>query len=201
VIYAWASFVAVMTGGRAKMGGDMRFIRTLYTAALMVPTLALAQNAPSGGWPIAAGSRVRILSPVFGGRTQTATVISSSPESLAFRLNDGSAPQTLTNTTITRIDVSTGRRGHKLKGALIGLATGALVGGIIGYATWQRPTCKDPNGGFGCIAIDFGRGGDAAFAGGAAGILGSFVGFLIGARETDTWAPVIVPQAPAAIEH
>jgi len=45
----------------------------------------------------------------------------------------------------------------------------------------------------GCIAFDFGRSGDAAFAAGAAGILGTFAGILIGARKTDTWAPVTCP--------
>jgi hypothetical protein len=142
-----------------------------------------------------------MLSPVFGDKMQTATVVSSSSESLVFRLNAGSAPQTLSTATITRMDVSTGTRAHKLMGALIGLATGALVGGIVGYATWQRPTCKNPNGGFGCIALDFGRSGDAAFAAGGVGILGTFAGMLIGARHTDTWAPVIVPQTAANTEH
>jgi hypothetical protein len=179
----------------------MRYISMLYAISLGVPVFSVAQTPGNPEGMVQSGSRVRILSPVFGDKTQTATVISSSPESLVFRLNAGSAPQTLSTSTITRMDVSTGTRGHKLKGALIGLATGAVLGGIVGYATYQRPTCNNPNGGFGCIAIDFGPSGDAAFVGGAAGILGTFVGMLIGARQTDTWAPVIVPQTAAAIEH
>jgi hypothetical protein len=172
----------------------MRYVSMLYAISLGVPVFASAQTMSSPGGAVQAGSRVRILSPVLGDKTQTATVISSSPESLIFRLNAGSEPQTLKPSTITRMDVSTGTRAHKLKGALIGLATGALVGGAVGYATWQKPTCKDPNGGFGCISFDFGRGGDAAFAAGGVGILGTIVGTLIGARYTDTWAPVIVAR-------
>lgn len=179
----------------------MRYVSMLYAISLGVPVFSVAQTPGNPEAMVQSGSRVRILSPVFGDKTQTATVISTSPESLVFRLNAGSAPQTLGTSTITRMDVSTGTRAHKLKGALIGLATGALLGGAVAYATWQRPTCKDPNGGFGCIAIDFGRGGDAAFAAGGVGILGTFAGMLIGARHTDTWAPVIVPQTAAAIEH
>jgi hypothetical protein len=179
----------------------MRYISLLYAISLGVPLFSSAQTVGSPGGAVQSGSRVRILSPVFGDKTQTATVISSSPESLVFRLNAESAPQTLSTASITRMDVSTGTRSHKLKGALIGLATGAVLGGIVGYATWQRPTCKNPNGGFGCIAIDFGPTGDAAFAAGATGILGTFAGMLIGARHTDTWAPVVVPQTTAAIER
>jgi hypothetical protein len=172
----------------------MRYVSMLYAICLGVPVFSVAQTPDNPEGMVQSGSRVRILSPVFGDKTQTATVISSSPESLVFRLNAGSAPQTLSTSTITRMDVSTGTHARKLKGALIGLATGALVGGIVGYATYQRPTCKDPNGGFGCIAIDFGPSGDAAFAGAAGGILGTFAGMLLGARHTDTWTPVIMPQ-------
>ena len=178
----------------------MRYVSMLYAISLGVPVFSAAQAPGSPEGMVQAGSRVRILSPVFGDKTQTATVVSSSPESLVFRLNAGSEAQTLKTSTITRMDVSTGTRAHKLKGALIGLATGAVLGGIVGYATWQKPTCKDPSGGFGCIALDFGRSGDAAFAAGAAGILGTFAGMLIGARHTDTWAPAIATTA-ANTEH
>ena len=178
----------------------MRYISMLYALVLGVPVVSFAQIPGSSERQVQAGSRVRILSPVFGDKTQTGTVVSSSPESLVFRLNAESAPQTLSTSTIKRMDVSIGTRAHKMKGALIGFATGALVGGIVTYATWQRPTCKDPNGGFGCIALDFGRSGDAAFAAGGIGILGTFAGMLIGARHTDTWAPVITTPA-ANTEH
>jgi len=160
-----------------------------------VPVVSFAQIPGSSERQVQAGSRVRILSPVFGDKTQTGTVVSSSPESLVFRLSAESPPQTLSTSTITRMDVSIGTRAHKMKGALIGFATGALVGGVVTYATWQRPTCKDPNGGFGCIAFDFGRSGDAAFAAGGIGILGTIVGALIGTQHRDTWAPVITTAA------
>ena len=173
----------------------MRYVSMLYAISLAVPALSLAQTPSSPERIVQAGSRVRILSPVFGDKTQTGTVVSSSPESLVFRLSAESPPQTLSTSTITRMDVSIGTRAHKMKGALIGFATGALVGGVVTYATWQRPTCKDPNGGFGCIAFDFGRSGDAAFAAGGIGILGTIVGALIGTQHRDSWAPVITTAA------
>jgi hypothetical protein len=178
----------------------MRYVSMLYAISLAVPTLSPAQTSSSPERIVQSGSRVRILSPVFGDQAQTGTVVSSSPESLVFRLNAESAPQTLSTSAITRMDVSIGTRAHKMKGALIGFATGALVGGIVSYATWQRPTCKDPNGGFGCIAFDFGRSGDAAFAAGGVGILGTIVGALVGTQHRDAWAPVITTTA-ANTEH
>ena len=172
----------------------MRYVSMLYAIALAAPSLAAAQTSSGPEWPVQAGSRVRILSPVLGDERQTVTVVSSTSDALVYRQNSQAAPQTLSSGAIARMEISTGTRAHKAKGALIGLLAGAAVGGIIGYATWQRPTCKDPNNSFGCIAIDFGRGGDAAFAGGFGGILGTIVGALVGIHSTDIWVPVTVPQ-------
>jgi hypothetical protein len=169
----------------------------LYAIVLGVPLVSFAQIPGGSERQLQSGSRVRILSPVFGDQKQTVTVVSSSPESLVYRLTTQSEPQTLSTASITGMDISAGSHSNKLKGLLIGLATGAVVGGIVGYATWQRPTCKDPNGGFGCIAIDFGRSGDAAFAGGLGGIVGAFTGLLIGSRQSEVWVPVTVPAPPA----
>jgi hypothetical protein len=171
----------------------MRYVSMFYAIALGVPALAPAQTPVNPEWPVQAGSRVRILSPVFGDERQTVTVVSSTGNALVYRQNAQAAPQTLSSTAITHMEISTGTRAHKAKGALIGLVAGAAIGGILGYATWQRPTCKNPNQLLGCLAIDFGRGGDAAFAGGLGGILGTIVGALIGTQQRDTWVPVTVP--------
>ena len=175
----------------------MRYISTFYAIALAVPTLAPAQSPGSPEWPVQAGSRVRILSPVLGDERQTVTVVSSTTDALVYRQNAQAAPQTLSRGVIARLEISTGTRAHKAKGALIGLVTGAAVGAILGYATWQRPTCKDPNQPFGCFTIDFGPGGDAAFLGVFGGILGTIVGALIGIHQTDNWVPVMVLPPPA----
>jgi len=175
----------------------MRHISTFYAIALAVPALTTAQTAGNPIWPVQAGSRVRILSPVLGDERQTVTVVSSTSDALVYRQNSQAAPQKLSSGAITHMEISTGTRAHKAKGALIGLLAGAAVGGIIGYATWQRPTCKDPNNSFGCIAIDFGPGGDAAFAGALGGIVGTLVGALVGIHSTDTWLPVTAAPQPA----
>jgi hypothetical protein len=175
----------------------MRYISTFCAIALTVPALAPAQTPGIPAWPVQAGSRVRILSPVLGDERQTVTVVSSTSDALVYRQNAQAAPQTLSSGVITRLEISTGTRAHKAKGALIGLLAGAAVGGILGYATWQRPTCKDPSQPFGCFTIDFGPGGDAAFFGAFGGMLGTIVGALIGIHQTDNWVPVILPSPPA----
>ena len=176
----------------------MRYVSMLYAITLVAPALVRAQTPANPEWPVQAGSRVRILSPVFGDKRQTVTVVSSTGDALVFRISGQAASQTLSSGAISGMEISTGSRAHKAKGALIGLVAGAAVGGIIGYATWQRPTCKNPNNSIlGCLAIDFGRGGDAAFAGALGGVLGTIVGALIGTHETDNWVPVIVPPPPA----
>ena len=175
----------------------MRYVSMFYAIALAVPAVVPAQTAGNPEWPVQAGSRVRILSPVFGDTRQTVTVVSSTGDALVFRLSGQAAPQTLSSGAISGMEISTGSRAHKAKGALIGFVAGAAVGGIIGYATWQRPTCKNPNNSFGCLSIDFGRGGDAALLGGFGGILGTIVGALIGTHSTDTWVPVTLPPPPA----
>jgi len=46
----------------------MRFVSMLYAITLGAPALASAQTPGNPEWPVQAGSRVRILSPVFGDR-------------------------------------------------------------------------------------------------------------------------------------
>jgi hypothetical protein len=162
----------------------MRFIRTLYTAALMVPTLALAQSAPSGSWPIAAGSRVRILSPVFGDRAQTGSVISATSDTLVFMPAKTSNSTAIGTPNIARLDVSNGTHTRKLGGAILGFALGAGVGAAIGSATYTPcVNCFDMFGRSGNVAI-------GSFLGALAGMAG---GMIIGSRPSENWVPVPVP--------
>ena len=84
---------------------------------------------------------------------------------------------------ITRLDVFQGTHRRKGKGAIIGfLVAGGIAAGVTA-ATWKTTA-----------GFDFGRAGDAAFVGLPVGLLGAVVGMLIGAQETDTWAPVRLPN-------
>ena len=159
----------------------MRFIRTLYMAALMVPTLTVAQNAPSGSWPIAAGSRVRVLSPVLGDQAQTGSVGSATSDTLVFLPHKTSSSTAIGTPNIVRLDVSTGTHSNKLKGALLGFALGAGVGAVIGSATYHP--CNN------CFDI-LGRGGNIAAGSVVGALVGTAGGMLIGSRRSDSWVPV-----------
>lgn len=81
---------------------------------------------------------------------------------------------------IGTLEMSTGHHSNGLRGMLIGAGTGALSGGVIGFAM------KDP---------DWGRftgpGATLGLAVGAA--VGGFIGM---ATRTDHWAPVALPESP-----
>jgi hypothetical protein len=167
----------------------MRFNRILSAAALMVPGIVGAQ-APSPEWPIAPGSRVRLVSPVFGDQRQTGIVASSTTDTLVFRAAARDAtPIAIATPNIARIEVATGTHSRKAKGALVGLLIGAGAGALIGAATYKKPKpC-------GCLfAFEDTRGSDAAIAGFLGGIVGAITGAIIGSRQTDSWVPVAVPR-------
>ena len=90
--------------------------------------------------------------------------------------------------SVTRLDVSWGRKTNTGKGAGIGLVLGGLAGAFIGLASHEE--CV-PRGWFSCIGPDFGSEG-AALGGALLGGLGGLVvGALIGsAVKTDRWEEV-----------
>jgi len=162
----------------------MRSLQIVMVLAVMPLTIASAQSHRAA-WPLDSGSRVRIQAPIFRGQEQEATVLRTDGDTLHFQPWRGTASNAVGVNDITRIDVQQGTHGRKLKGALIGFA---LVGGVtaaVTAATWKRSAG---------LGMDFGQGGDAAFAGLFAGIAGGVVGLVVGAFETDTWVPVKLPN-------
>jgi hypothetical protein len=168
----------------------MRFIRILCSAALVAPSLAVAQAPLIPAWPVTAGSRVRIYSPVLGDRYQTGSVVSATSDTLVFLPAKEATSTSIGTPNIVKMDVSHGTHTHKWKGALLGFVLGTGVGAALGAATYKPPRCSN---GEWCIDM-FGRQGDAAIAGVLGGLLGTVGGLMIGSRQTDTWVPVAVPN-------
>ena len=166
----------------------MRYYRILSTAALVLPGIVGAQ-APGSEWPIAAGSRVRIVSPILGDRRQTGIIAASTSDTLIFRpaARDAS-PIAIATPNIARIEVDSGTHSRKAKGALAGFLIGVGAGALIGAATYQKPKpC-------GFCFIEDSRGFDAALGGFLGGAVGAITGAVIGSRQTESWVPVAVPR-------
>jgi hypothetical protein len=155
----------------------------IFLALCLVPTgVATAQSA-SSQWPLDSGSRVRIHSPIFSDNTQQGTVMRTEVDTLRFRPWRVTASTAVGLRDITGLDLYQGTHGRKAKGALIGFLVGGGIAAGVAAATWKQTA-----------SFDFGRGGDAAFAGLFGGLAGGLVGFLVGAHETDTWIPVRLPN-------
>jgi hypothetical protein len=160
----------------------MRTVHILVALCLAPMGVAIAQSA-SAQWPLDSGSRVRIQSTIFSGKTQQGTVSSTRADTLNFRAGFGTASTAVGLHDITSIDVFQGTHSRKAKGAIFGFALGAGIAAAISAATW-----KETNG------FDFGRGGDAAVIALPGGLVGGVVGLLVGARETETWVHVNLPH-------
>jgi hypothetical protein len=169
----------------------MGLIRILCSAALVAPTLSAAQSPPIPDWPVEAGSRVRISSPVLGRRIQTGSVLSATSDTLVFLAAKQSVSTAIGTPKILGMDVARGTHTTKLRGALSGLLVGAGSGALLGAVTYKRPKCDAPSGEW-CIDL-FGQGGSTALGATLGGVLGTFTGLAIGSRPTENWVPVAVP--------
>ena len=155
----------------------------IFLALCLVPTGIATGQSGSAQWPLDSGSRVRIQAPIFSDNTQVGTVVKTQGDTLQFRPWRGTTSTAVGLRDITGLDVYQGTHDRKAKGALIGFLVGGGIAAGVAAAAWK------PSASF-----DFGRGGDAAFAGLFGGLAGGLVGFLVGAHETDTWIPVRLPN-------
>jgi hypothetical protein len=89
--------------------------------------------------------------------------------------------------SVTKLDVSRGRKTNTGTGAGIGLLVGGVVGAVIGYASYEE--CVPRGFSFSCIGVDpelYALGGGII-----GGLVGGGVGALIGASiRTDRWQEV-----------
>jgi hypothetical protein len=162
------------------------FVRILCIAAVVIPLPLAGQAVPIPDWPIAAGSRVRILSPALGDRQQIGNVVSATSDTLVFLPVKQSASTAIATPNIIRIDVSKGKHTQMAKGAFIGFL---LFGGALAFmtnATYDSGCHPE------CLWVTTRRG-ETEAAGVLGGLLGAFAGAAIGGRQTDTWVPVAVP--------
>ena len=160
----------------------MRLIALVLLGLGTTGAWAHAQSNGAVSWPPPPGSRIRLTSPVLVGK-QSGTLVSADKDSVIARLEKFSNPFAVATSNVTRMEVASGTHTTKGKGALLGFLIGGGATALITAATW-----KDTNG------FDFGRWGDAAFAGGFIGLAGAVIGTVVGMRSTQSWESVSIPR-------
>lgn len=78
------------------------------------------------------GARLRITAPAQQVDRRVASLIAARGDTLTVRYEGAADPVNLPVGQLTRVEVSRGRHGHLLTGAVAGLVAGTVVGGAIG---------------------------------------------------------------------
>ncbi len=168
----------------------MRAVTLILAVSLLPPCASVqAQERPSvAGLArrglLAPGARVRLYaSQTADGRYGwfVGRIVRWVPDSLTLKPEDD-LPVVVPVASITRLEVSRGRRSNWAEGAGIGLLVGAATGAIIGLAS-------DPNcGGFApCFTAESLAAGLAVVFGGVGGVIGLIIG---ASTTTERWVEV-----------
>lgn len=165
----------------------MRDVRYLWPAfVVLVSALegAAACSEPFAGEPpVQTGTKVRLLAPEVVDQRIQGTVVESNPESMVVGTE---ARQRLTVPwrAITRLEVTTGRRSHALKGFAIGAGAGVALSVVLPKCVNEG--CTSEIGFDSTFALLYGLGG---------GAWGALIGAMV---KTDEWSsvPLRVAVAP-----
>lgn len=158
----------------------MKSAWNVLALVLLLPVAGQAQWAP-----LTTGARVRVTSPTDDLRRHVTIVTEVRGDSIVLAGRTGL--RTIALNDVTALDVSTGTRTQVMRFAVTGLGAGAILGGILGAATYEGP--------------DF-IVGSAAEAGALFGVffggIGMVAGGVVGAMSrTDRWQPAGVPVRAA----
>lgn len=147
-----------------------RHIAAFLVGAVIFPHVVSAQT-------LAPGTRVRLTDVAEG--TRTGTVVALTPDTLEIQLKDRTEPAHVPLDKVTRLEVSRGKESHNF--FRYGLAVGAGVGGVVGYA--QRAGEPRSN----CGSLDC----NGFFSGAVVGaLLGGIVGRIAGDVPMESWERV-----------
>jgi hypothetical protein len=165
--------------------------------SVFVGNPATAQ-APATERPLQMGARVRVSSsaPGFSGPPRVASVLAQHGDTLSLRPEGTQDSIPLPLGSITGLEVSAGRSSHRRQGMGFGLLSGALIGAVVGAATYTPCTSTEF---LGCLGAPASRGGQAELGGFAGALIGTFVGGLIGARQTENWERVAVTASKVSV--
>jgi len=162
--------------------------RHLTLGALLVLGLAApvaAQTSPD----LEPGSRIRVVDRQ--GQETVGTLFLATSDSLIVDTNQGTRRRAFEVSSVTALQVSQGRYRHVAWTALITTAASALLGGLIGAASYQP--CH-PQGWFDCMLTPDSRGEAFGWGLAAGAAIGLPVGLIVGlAVKHDRWADVPLP--------
>ncbi|HWE42872.1 MAG TPA: hypothetical protein VG432_10220 [Gemmatimonadaceae bacterium] len=116
----------------------MRAVRfALPVAAVVFPVVLGAQPMSRAG--IDVGKRVRVTTPGVPGRDRYAgRVVAVGSDSLTLHRDGAPGPRAIPFTSITKVEVSRGRRPNGWRGAGLGLVGGAAAGTVVGLITYKK---------------------------------------------------------------
>ena len=166
------------------------FTNRLGRSALCITLLAVASptvGAQGGSMPTFwQGARLRVTSTALGPRRQVVTLLRQHADTIVVRAKGRGDSTTLRSADISRLELSRGAHTQVRKGLIVGAISGALLGAVISYASYQEPDCTSI---YGCI--DSGiekRSTEAAFGAIGGGAIGALVGAGVGAAwRVENW--------------
>ena len=153
----------------------MRAVTLILAVSLLVPFAGVqAQGPPS----LAPGTRIRVTAPGAGANKLVGTFVGARTDTLLVRTRPGWTPQSIPLASVTRLDMSRGRKSLAGAGAGIGGVIGAVSGAVVGAASCADAFLADPA--------------QCALAGGlVVGAGGALLGAVVGALgKTDRWEEV-----------
>jgi hypothetical protein len=152
----------------------MRLVKLVVMSLTVAPLVTISsQELP----PLKPGDRIRATAPTLSPSPLVGTVVAFEANSLMVKRGTGT--RRLSLASLTRLEMSQGRRSHAALGAGIGLLVGAGVGAVIGSGCKAIIVPVSSEGG--CIAVG------AAAIGGAGALVGAVTGALV---RTERWAEV-----------
>ena len=152
----------------------MRLVKLVVMSLTVAPLVTISsQELP----PLKPGDRIRATAPTLSPSPLVGTVVAFEANSLM--VQRGTGTRRLSLASLTRLEMSQGRRSHAALGAGVGLLVGAGVGAVIGSGCKAIIVPVSSEGG--CIAVG------AAVIGGAGALVGAVTGALV---RTERWAEV-----------
>jgi len=140
--------------------------------------------AQQQGFQLETGARVRLTSPTLPPDQEIVRILSAGSDTVVFRSERNPVTRSLALNEISAVEVSLGEQRRTRRGAVIGLLSGAAIGGIAGYATYEPCT------GY-CFLEPASAGSNAAWSGLAGGTMGLLVGTTIGwLSKSEKWQRV-----------